>query len=89
MVPGDGTEVSQRCGGYTYEQGGLRGRVGNERGGKETDGCPLKGACRDIVQLGLVKANEAACCSTVHKGLGASLNCCVCHFNFNVDTERY
>jgi hypothetical protein len=25
----------QRCGGYTYEQGGLRGRVGKERGGKE------------------------------------------------------
>jgi hypothetical protein len=31
----------QRCGGYTYEQGGLRGRVGNERGGKEIDRCPL------------------------------------------------
>jgi hypothetical protein len=38
MVPGDGTEVLQRYGGYTYEQGELRGRVGRERGGKETDG---------------------------------------------------
>jgi hypothetical protein len=28
----------QRCGGYTYEQGELRGRVGKERGGKEMDG---------------------------------------------------
>jgi hypothetical protein len=41
MVPGYGTEVLQRCGGYTYEQGELRGRVGKERGGKEMDGCPL------------------------------------------------
>jgi hypothetical protein len=41
MVPGDGTEMLQRCGGYTYEQGELRGRVGEERGGKETDRCPL------------------------------------------------
>jgi hypothetical protein len=41
MVPRDGTEVLQRCGGYTYEQGELRGRVGKERGGKETDRCPL------------------------------------------------
>jgi hypothetical protein len=41
MVPGDSTEVLQRCGGYTYEQGGLRGRVGNERGGEEMDRCPL------------------------------------------------
>jgi hypothetical protein len=31
----------QRCWGYTYEQGGLRVRVGEERGGKEMDGCPL------------------------------------------------
>jgi hypothetical protein len=35
IVPGDGTEVLRRCGGYTYEQGGLRvsrrgaGRSGN------------------------------------------------------------
>jgi hypothetical protein len=41
MVPGDGTEVLQRCGEYIYGQGELRGRVGKERGGKETDGCPL------------------------------------------------
>jgi hypothetical protein len=25
MVPGDGTEVLQKCGGYTYEQGALKG----------------------------------------------------------------
>jgi hypothetical protein len=31
----------QRCWGYTYEQGGLRVRVGEERGGKEMDGGPL------------------------------------------------
>jgi hypothetical protein len=31
----------QRCWGYTYEQGGLRVRVGEVRGGKETDRCPL------------------------------------------------
>jgi hypothetical protein len=30
-------EIVQRCGGSTYEQG----RVGEERGGKETDRCPL------------------------------------------------
>jgi hypothetical protein len=41
MVSGDGTEVLQRCGGYTYEQGELRGRVGEERGGNEMDRCPL------------------------------------------------
>jgi hypothetical protein len=41
MVPGDGTEVLQRCGEYTYRQGELRGRVGKERGGKEIDRCPL------------------------------------------------
>jgi hypothetical protein len=33
MVPGDSTEVLQRYGGYTYEQGKLRGRVGKERRG--------------------------------------------------------
>jgi hypothetical protein len=41
MVPGDSTEVLQRCGEYTYGQGELRGRVGKERGGKETDRYPL------------------------------------------------
>jgi hypothetical protein len=51
MVPGDSTETLQRCGGYTYEQGELRGaegeerrgeeRRGEERRGKEKDGCPL------------------------------------------------
>jgi hypothetical protein len=41
MVPGDSTEVLQRCGGYTYEQRELRGRVGKEKGGKEMDGCSL------------------------------------------------
>jgi hypothetical protein len=34
VIPGDGTEVRR---GNTYEQGG----VGEERGGKETNGCPL------------------------------------------------
>jgi hypothetical protein len=37
MVPGDGTEALQRCGRYTYEQGELRGIVGEERRDKETD----------------------------------------------------
>jgi hypothetical protein len=41
IVPGDGTQVLQRCGGYTYEQGGLRVRVGEDIGGKEMDGYPL------------------------------------------------
>jgi hypothetical protein len=41
MVPRDGTEALQRCGEYTYKQGELRGIVGEERRGKETDGCPL------------------------------------------------
>jgi hypothetical protein len=31
----------QRCGGYTYEQGELRGRVRKEREDKEMDRCPL------------------------------------------------
>jgi hypothetical protein len=35
VVPGDGTEL--RGGGIHMN----RGRVGEERGGKETDGCPL------------------------------------------------
>jgi hypothetical protein len=41
MVSGDGTEVLQRCVEYTYKQGELRGIVGEERRGKETDRCPL------------------------------------------------
>jgi hypothetical protein len=41
VVSGDSTKVFQRCGGYTYKQGELKGRVGKERGGQETDGCPL------------------------------------------------
>jgi hypothetical protein len=41
MVPGDGTEVLLRCGEYTYEQGELRGIVGEEGRGKEMDGYPL------------------------------------------------
>jgi hypothetical protein len=41
MVPGDSAEALQRCGGYTYEQGELRGIVGEERKGNEMDGCPL------------------------------------------------
>jgi hypothetical protein len=32
-------DMVQRCGENTYEQG--VSRVGEERGGKETDGCPL------------------------------------------------
>jgi hypothetical protein len=31
----------QRCWGYTYEQEGLRVRVGEERGDKEMDRCPF------------------------------------------------
>jgi hypothetical protein len=31
----------QRYGEYTYRQGLMRGIVGGERRGKETDGCPL------------------------------------------------
>jgi hypothetical protein len=50
MVPGDGTEVLQRGVGYTYEQGGLRGRVGKER--KQTDVLlhypPSKAQCHDV-----------------------------------------
>jgi hypothetical protein len=34
IVPGDGTEALQRCGEYTYEQGELRGIVGEERRGE-------------------------------------------------------
>jgi hypothetical protein len=34
VIPGDGTEVRK---GSTYKQGG----VGEERGSKEMDGCPL------------------------------------------------
>jgi hypothetical protein len=34
VIPGDGTKVRK---GSTYKQGG----VGEERGSKETDGCPL------------------------------------------------
>jgi hypothetical protein len=47
-------EMVQKCGGYTYKQGELRGRVGKERGGKETDGCPLTAPIfppGDIVRL--------------------------------------
>jgi hypothetical protein len=47
MVPGDGTEVLQKCGGYKYGQGGVRVRVGDDRGGKEMDRCPLTGGGRD------------------------------------------
>jgi hypothetical protein len=42
-------EVLQRCGEYTYGQGELRGRVGKERGGKETDRCPLTGTTTDTI----------------------------------------
>jgi hypothetical protein len=41
MVFGDGTETLQGCGRYTYEQRELRGAEGEERRGKEKDGCPL------------------------------------------------
>jgi hypothetical protein len=34
-------EMVQRYGEYTYEQGELKGIVGEERRGKETDRCPL------------------------------------------------
>jgi hypothetical protein len=70
MVPGDDTEVLQRCGGYTYEQGGLRGRVGNERGGKEMDRCPLtpssylhnnSPSCYSSANLKLITIIECIC----------------------------
>jgi hypothetical protein len=35
IVPGDGTETLQGHGGYTYEQGELRGAEGEERRGEE------------------------------------------------------
>jgi hypothetical protein len=40
MVPGDGTEMLQGCGEYTYEQGELRQkeRRGEERRGEERRG---------------------------------------------------
>jgi hypothetical protein len=34
MVPEDGTKTLQRCGGYTYKQGELRGAEGEERRGE-------------------------------------------------------
>jgi hypothetical protein len=34
-------EVIPRYGEYTYRQGWMRGIVGEERRGKEIDGCPL------------------------------------------------
>jgi hypothetical protein len=61
VVPGDGTEVSQRCGGDTYEQGELRGRVGEERGGKETDGCPLTPSETEFRTMSDAKAIENIC----------------------------
>jgi hypothetical protein len=60
IVPGDGTEVLQRCGGYTYEQGELRVRVGEKRGGKEMDRCPVRATLLsqvDNLYLGLAKGN--------------------------------
>jgi hypothetical protein len=52
--------------------------------------CIVRGACRVVVQLGPFNVNEASGHSTaVHKGLGTSLDCCVHHFNLNVDTERH
>jgi hypothetical protein len=46
MVPGDGTEALQRCGGYTYQQGELRGdsRRGEEKRGevRKQTGVPLQ-----------------------------------------------
>jgi hypothetical protein len=44
VIPGDGTEVRK---GSTYKQGG----VGEERGSKETDGCPL--TISAMVELGM------------------------------------
>jgi hypothetical protein len=41
VIPGDGTEVRK---GSTYKQGG----VGEERGSKEMDGCPLTCAERSF-----------------------------------------
>jgi hypothetical protein len=43
VIPGDGTEVRR---GYTHKQG----RVGEERGGKETDGCPLTGMILNMIR---------------------------------------
>jgi hypothetical protein len=64
-------EIVQRCGGYTYKQGELRGRVGKERGGKEMDGCPLTlpplqkcgittcEDCQEVARSALVKGIES------------------------------
>jgi hypothetical protein len=52
MVSGDGTETLQGCGGYTYEQGELRGAEGEERRGKEKDGCPLTITCLHLYVRG-------------------------------------
>jgi hypothetical protein len=49
----------QRCWGYTYEQGESRVRVGEERGGKEIDGCPLTGNWKCNVRMGA--------CSSIHE----------------------
>jgi hypothetical protein len=48
-----------------------------------------QGACRDTVQLCPLNVDKATCYSAVHKGLSTSLDCCVHHFNLNVDAERH
>jgi hypothetical protein len=40
----------QRCWEYTYEQGRLRVKVGEERGDKETDECPLTKRGKGILE---------------------------------------
>jgi hypothetical protein len=46
--------VAFRCNPWRWYRGGERvhmnrGRVGEERGGKETDGCPLTGSARSVM----------------------------------------
>jgi hypothetical protein len=60
MVPGDGTKVLHRCGGYTYEKGELMGRVGKERGGKEMDIYPYTG--KRLVQVHIHSCDVSRVC---------------------------
>jgi hypothetical protein len=58
-----------------------RWRVGEDRGSKETDGCPLtlgEGACGDVIEFCPLNVNEAASSTTVNEGLCASLHHGVC-----------
>jgi hypothetical protein len=54
-----------------------RGRVGEDRGSKETDGCPLT-VCGDVIELHPLNVDEAASSTAVNEGLCAPLDCGVC-----------